>query len=218
MNSPAQFGLGFGSQSGSRLGNKSSGLGDIFDVFSDITDVFGAGAKIYQSAASLFDSGSPGNAGFESYMAARPQLAYPPMATLLQAARQSRWAGDVIGAIQQTYSQASGTGSIGDWRFAVSSVTPIRVTFFKGPTERFTLEGGISYSPQALTQNQTQQTESSDIWVKVALGAGLVLVTGGLIMSAVEPADKLAGPGAGRSWKIRKESKEKALKVRALVF
>lgn len=77
--------------------------------------------------------------GFNTYMASgdRSGVTFPTKAQIVAAGQNAGWPSDNIAAIQATYDQTTGTGNEGDWKFAVSSLNPLAITFFKGSGEKF---------------------------------------------------------------------------------
>lgn len=93
--------------------------------------------------------------GFNTYMSSgdRSGVSFPTKAWLVAAAQNAGWPADNIAAIQSTYDQATGTGSEGDWKFAISSLSPVAVTFFKGSGEKFTRASNAVFTSPATAQS-----------------------------------------------------------------
>lgn len=131
--------VGSGAATGAALGSIVPGIG---------TAVGGVVGAVVGGLSSLLKKKPVGDKGWQSWVAAtpRPQGAqyYPSITELLapvySGSRDGHDAGkDERDAMQKTYNQATGMGSQGDWKFAVTSTNPIIMDWFKGDSEHFTL-------------------------------------------------------------------------------
>jgi hypothetical protein len=86
--------------------------------------------------------------GFNAYLGSvsRPSD-FPTKESLVAMMQQAGLAADDIAAVQQSYSQMTGTAGKGDWRIAVTSTNPVTLKWFKGASESFTRALNAAFTP-----------------------------------------------------------------------
>lgn len=97
--------------------------------------------------------------GFESYIqqsGARNQ-SYPTKSWIISQGRMAGWPADDLAAINSTYNQSSGTGNKGDWKFAITDMSPVTITWFKGSNERFTRATNAVFGEPSNEKNKQAQ-------------------------------------------------------------
>lgn len=167
-----------------------------------------------KSVLNLFGAKPVGNKGWQTYIAnaQRPVGAqnYPSAAQLLAANLTSD--PKELAAIASTYDRNTGTGSEGDWHFAVTSVNPIVLDWYKGDSEHFQTKAAAQDSAfgnlSPLAQSGPPQTQaqaaafgggagtttppptppapgmSLPTWLKpVAIGVGILLTLIGIFLT-----------------------------------
>jgi len=109
---------------GSIIPGVGTGIGTIVGgALSGIISIFGDGEDTSTIGYQNFINGS------------KALQVYPTKAEMLAAAADGGWNAGQTQAIRDTYSQADGTITQGDWHARVISINPIKVEWFKGANE-----------------------------------------------------------------------------------